>query len=44
MKNLTDYPFSSFHQYIEKVGRENLRRQFSNNNQYQSLILTEDKF
>jgi len=43
-KNLTDYPFSSFHQHIEKVGRENLRRQFSNNNQYQSLILTEDEF
>jgi putative transposase len=43
-KNLTDYPFSSFHQHIEKVGRENLRRQFSKHNQYQSLILDEDEF
>ncbi|MDI1293855.1 MAG: hypothetical protein PSV18_14070 [Methylobacter sp.] len=43
-KNLADYPFSSFDQHIEKVGRESLLRQFSNNNQYQSLILTEDKF
>jgi putative transposase len=43
-KNLTDYPFSSFNQHIEKVGRENLRRQFSNNPNYQSLILPEDDF
>lgn len=43
-KNLLDYPFSSFHQHIEKVGREELRRQFSEHNKYQSIILSEDDF
>jgi len=43
-KNLFDYPFSSFHQHIEKVGKEELRRQFSDHNKYRSLILSEDDF
>ncbi len=44
VKNLAGYPYSSFQQHIEKVGRENLRRQFSSNKQYQTLILSEDDF
>ncbi len=44
VKNLADYPFSSFHRYMEKIGREKLRQQFRVNRGYQALKLSEDDF
>ncbi|MFZ2726425.1 MAG: hypothetical protein WAX77_09260 [Methylococcaceae bacterium] len=44
MTNLHDYPFSSFHQFIENQGRELLVNQVKTVNDYKTLILDEDDF
>jgi len=42
--NLHDYPFSSFHQQLAQSGRENLAKQFKDNDGYQKMVLQEDDF
>lgn len=44
VQNLHDYPFSSFHRYFEKQGRELLKNQFKNYADYKKLTLDEDNF
>ena len=44
VNNLNDYPFSSFHYYMEKQGREFLVNQFKNYRDYKDLTLGEDSF
>jgi hypothetical protein len=40
--DLKDYPFSSFHQYFKKPGREKLVEQFKAYLGYKNLRLVED--
>ncbi|MFZ2726675.1 MAG: transposase [Methylococcaceae bacterium] len=42
--NLNDYPFSSFHQFIENQGRELVVHQFKTVKDYKKLDLDEDDF
>ncbi|MDP1773239.1 MAG: transposase [Methylobacter sp.] len=42
--NLHEYPFSSFHQRLAQSGRENLAKQFKDNDGYQKMVLQEDDF
>ncbi len=42
--NLKDYPFSSFHQYLEKQGRDKVVSQFKQHSEYKNLNLDEDDF
>jgi len=44
VKNLYDYPFSSFHQQVAQWGREVLVKRFKENSEYRSLQLEEDNF
>ncbi|MCX7066088.1 MAG: hypothetical protein NTW85_00065 [Methylococcales bacterium] len=44
VNNLCDYPFSSFHSYIEKQGRDFLVKQFKETVDYKILNLSEDDF
>jgi putative transposase len=44
VNNLHDYPFSSFHSYMEKQGRELLVKQFKEYADYKNLMLGEDDF
>ncbi|MDD1605309.1 MAG: transposase [Methylococcaceae bacterium] len=44
VNNINDYPFSSFHLYLEKQGRELLIKQFKGYTDYKNLILDEDDF
>jgi putative transposase len=44
VKNLHDYPFSSFDQYFEKHGRDFLKNQFKTYTDYKNLNLDEDEF
>jgi len=44
VENINAYPFSSFHQFIKKQGRENLVRQFKDNSGYKKLYLNKDDF
>jgi putative transposase len=39
--NLQDYPYSSFHQLFEEVGREKLGKQFRDYAGYKTLVLRE---
>lgn len=42
--NLNDYPYSSFHQFLEKQGRDNLVNQFKDNSDYKKLYSDQDDF
>jgi putative transposase len=42
--NLYNYPFSSFHQHINKTGRESLYQHFIKHKDYHTLVLDEDDF
>jgi putative transposase len=42
--NLNDYPFSSFHQLKNEVGRETCVKQFKTNPEYKQLVIEEDEF
>ncbi len=41
VKNLHDYPFSSFHRLYDETGREQLAEQFRKNPGYKNLVLHE---
>ena len=44
VEDLADYPFSSFHLYLEEQGREILLRQFKEHAGYKDLYANEDDF
>jgi putative transposase len=44
VENINTYPFSSFHQFIKKQGRENLVRQFKENSDYKNLYSDKDDY
>jgi len=41
--NLNDYPFSSFHSYLKKIGRTCLIEQFRDNPEYKELKIEFDQ-
>ena len=43
VENLKDYPYSSFHQFLGKQGREKLVYQFKDNSDYKKLYLVHDR-
>ncbi|MCK9620076.1 MAG: transposase [Methylobacter sp.] len=43
-EDLHAYPFSSFHQRLAQSGREDLAKQFKDNDGYQKMVLQEDDF
>ncbi len=44
VENIKDYPYSSFHQFLEKQGRDNLVNQFKDNSDYKKLYSDQDDF
>jgi putative transposase len=42
VNNLVDYPYSSFHAILEKLGRDALAQQFKDYSEYKNLYLNED--
>jgi hypothetical protein len=44
VENIKDYPYSSFHQFLEKQGRDNLVNQFKDNSDYKKLYSDQDDY